>query len=54
VPHYPGDPEGEFETEFDAELGLVEEPELIHTPADRSGRHGEGADAERADQDDTV
>ena len=54
VPHYPGDPEGEFEDEFDAELGLVEEPELIHTPADRPGRHGGGADAERADQDDTV
>ena len=54
VPHYPGDPEGDFEEEFDAELGLVEEPELIRTPADRSGRHGGGPDPERADRDDTV
>ena len=52
VPHYVGDPEGEFDTEFEAELGLVDE--LVPTPADHSGRHGGAADAERADRDDTV
>jgi len=52
VPHYVGDPEGEFDTEFEAELGLVEE--LVPTPADHSGRQGGAAEAERADRDDTV
>ena len=51
---YGAAPEGEFEDEFDAQLGLVEEPELIHTPSDRSGRRGGGTDAERVDRDDTV
>ncbi len=52
VPHYVGDPEGQFDEEFDAELGLVDE--LVPTPADHSGRHGAASDAERADRDDTV
>jgi hypothetical protein len=52
VPHYIGDPEGEFDGEFEAQLGLVDE--LVPTPADPSGRHGGGTDAERTDRDDTV
>jgi len=52
VPHYVGDPEGEFVDEFEAELGLVDE--LVHTPADRSGRQTSPADGERAERDDTV
>ena len=52
VPHYIGDPEGEFDDEFEAELGLVDRvDELVPTPADRSGRHEGGTEAER---DDTV